>query len=151
MENFDQAVLNRILADSKSIAGEISWAADDDHTPTVEFRADVESPSDDPLVVIGKLNRPAAKLSFSLIHKGIGRVYGLCLGSDHHNPDGTFTGDKHKHSWTDGHRDRKAYVPQDITADVSNPSEVWQQFCAEAGIEHAGELRPPPPEQTTLI
>ena len=30
------------------------------------------------------------------------------------------------------------YAPEDITATVENPVEVWDQFCREAGIQHNG-------------
>ena len=72
-------------------------------------------------------------------------------GQDHRNPDGNLIGEKHKHRWSDAHRDKQAYVPPDITAPPSDPVLVWSQFCLECRIEHEGTLAPPPPYQSDLI
>ena len=90
-------------------------------------------------------------LSYVLILKTAGRVYALDLGKDHHNPQCDHVGEKHKHRWTERFRDKEAYVPPDITADVADPVAVWQQFCAEATITHGGTLRPVPPVQQELF
>lgn len=47
--------------------------------------------------------------------------------------------------------DKDAYVPDDITAPIDDPIEVWKQFCAEAAITHHGELNAPPPEPEELV
>ena len=92
------------------------------------------------------LRSPLARtLTYALILKTAGRIYGLDLGKDHHNPQCNQVGEKHKHTWSEQYRDKEAYTPNDITAQVSDPVEVWKQFCKEAGIEHDGELRQPPP------
>ena len=56
-------------------------------------------------------------------------------------------GEVHKHRWTDLVGDKEAYVPADITAPVTEPVEVWRQFCAEAKIEHRGRLARPEIQQ----
>ena len=102
-----------IIADeNKRIEGNISWIEDEDHSPTQEFRSTILSTEGYPLFIAGKFNYSAGKLSYSLIHRGTGRIYGLCLGYDHHNPTCEMVGDKHKHYWTDQHRDKMAYVPK---------------------------------------
>jgi hypothetical protein len=66
-----------------------------------------------------------------LILKTAGRIYGLDLGKEHHNPQCQQVGDKHKHRWTEQFHDKEAYVPDDITATAENPVEVWTEFlCA---------------------
>jgi len=60
-------------------------------------------------------------------------------------------GEKHKHRWTERFRDKEAYAPDDISAPVGDPVAVWQQFCAEAGITHAGALAQPPAVQEDLL
>jgi hypothetical protein len=85
----------------------------------------------------------AGTLSYALIHRGAGRIYALDLGADHHNPTCQRLGEKHKHRWTEAFRDEEAYVPADVIAAWDNPVEVWRQFCAEAGIVHDGQMRPP--------
>jgi hypothetical protein len=73
------------------------------------------------------------------------------MGSDHKNPDGERVGEKHKHRWRYGYRDKFAYVPSDITALVTNPVAVWQQFCLESKIIHNGSLHQPPHLQLDLF
>jgi hypothetical protein len=53
-------------------------------------------------------------------------------------------GEKHKHTWDERLRDKEAYVPDDITADVSDPLTVWAQFCVEGKIVHRGVMQPIP-------
>jgi hypothetical protein len=135
---------------SKRIEGDISWSEDADHSPAVEFRAEVQSDLGYPLVVFGRYNPLALSLSYTLLHRGTGRIYALDLGADHHNPTCQNVGEKHKHRWTDVFKDKEAYVPDDITAPPTDPVTVWKQFCLEAKIDHRGKLAPPPPHQRDL-
>ena len=140
-----------ILGDEeKRIRKDISWAKDEDHSPALEFRVQVESHQGWPLFVNGRYNRHAGTLTYALILKTIGRIYSLDLGKDHHNPHCEQVGDKHKHRWSEQYRDKEAYVPDDVTAPVSDPVAVWGQFCAEARIRHDGTMSQPPPEQREL-
>mgnify|MGYP001589322163 CR=1 FL=1 len=85
-----------------------------------------------------------------LIHATAGRIYGLDLGTDHHNPSCTYTGERHKHRWTPETRDKEAYGPSDIIADASDPETVWRQFCGEAKIRHDGPFQMPQVQQELL-
>ncbi len=146
-----QTEFETILADaSKRIEGDLKWSEDEDHSPAVQFRADVLSDAGYPIFVNGRYNGLAGTLSFVLIHRGTGRIYGLDLGADHHNPDCHDVGEKHKHRWTDRFTDKEAYVPKDITAAVDNPIDVWQEFCSEAKIRHNGFLERPPATQEDM-
>jgi hypothetical protein len=139
------AEFEAILSDaSKRIDGDIAWQEDEDHSPCVEFRAEVQSDAGWPLFVRGSYNPFIPALSYVLILTTSGRVYGLDLGKDHHNPECNQVGEKHKHKWTEQFRDKEAYVPNDITAPASNPVAVWRQFCAEAGLTHGGDFARPP-------
>lgn len=141
-----------ILDDSsKRIEGNIAWCEDEDHSPALEFRAEVVSGTGWPLFVRGSYNRLAGALTYALILKTEGRIYALDLGKDHHNPECTQVGDKHKHRWTEHVRDKEAYVPDDITAPAFDPVAVWEQFCAEVGIKHRGKLAQPPAVQEELF
>ena len=141
-----------ILTDtSKHIDGDIKWKSDEDHSPAVEFRVPVLSTSGFPLFVNGRFNGLARTLSFHLIHSGTGRVYGLDIGADHHNPTCQRIGEKHKHRWSDTFADKEAYVPGDITASINDSVLVWQQFCSEAKIMHNGSMEIPPPAQEELF
>ena len=103
-----------------------------------------------PLLVIGRYNRLARTLNYVLILRTAGRIYGLDLGKDHHNPQCDQVGDKHMHRWSEQYRDKEAYVPHGVTAPQSAPVAVWEQFCAEAGIQHDGTMKSPPPDQVEL-
>ena len=107
-----------LLADpTKQITEDITWQEDDDHSPGLEFRVEVASAPAYPLFVVGRYNRQAGTLTYALIHRGIGRLYALDMGKDHHNPSCQYMGEKHKHRWTEQFRDKDAYVPDTITHD----------------------------------
>jgi len=150
--DFTETELTAILEDStKEIVGDIRWAEDEDHSPSVEFRAEIVSQAGYPLFVRGSFNPLAQTLTFAMIHASSRRIYALDLGKDHHNPDCRNVGEKHKHRWTDRFRDKHAYVPDDITESATNPLGVWQEFCAEAKINHRGVLHAPPPQQRSMF
>lgn len=130
--------------DTKCVVGDIRWSEDEDHSPSLEFRMDVESVAGYPIFVRGSYNPLIHTLSYVLIHKQIGRVYALDMGKDHRNPsDHQLVGEKHKHRWTQAYRDKDAYVPADITAASHEPLTVWKQFCAEANLTHDGNMFAP--------
>ena len=141
-----QAAFEALLADtSKRIEQDIVWQEDEDRSPGVEFRVPIDSDSGFPIFIKGWYNWEARTLSYSLIHRGVGRIYGLDLGKDHHNPSCTYVGEIHKHSWSEVSRDKDAYVPADITMAASDPVGVWREFCQEAKINHVGVMNSPPP------
>lgn len=146
------AEFESILADdSKQIDGDIQWQDDEDHSPSVEFRAEVASEAGWPLFIRGSYNPLLPAVTFAMILKPAGRVYALDLGKDHHNPQCNQVGEKHKHRWTEQFRDKEAYVPNDITEPASNPLAVWEQFCAEARIRHNGSMAAPQPPEGDLF
>jgi hypothetical protein len=146
------AEFGAVLADaSKRIDGDIVWSEDEDHSPSVEFRAEVQSDPGWPLFVKGSYNVLAKTLSYAMILQTSGRVYALDLGKDHHNPACTQVGEKHKHCWCEQFKDKNAYVPDDITQPVSDPVGVWQEFLAEAKINHLGKMAVPPDLQKELF
>ncbi|MEK6323338.1 MAG: hypothetical protein AABN33_16985 [Acidobacteriota bacterium] len=148
----NQSDFEALLSDTtKRILTDISWGEDEDHSPAVEFRVEVESDPGYPIFVRGSYNALIGTLSYTFIHRGSGRVYALDLGKDHHNPDCNHVGEKHKHRWNEPVRDKEAYVPADITAAVTDPVDVWRQFCAEANISHQGTMHNPPPVQLEMI
>ncbi len=64
---FTEAELVALLADaSKAIDGDISWSEDEDHSPTVEFRAEITSQAGYPLFLRGSYNPLGA--DFDLCH-----------------------------------------------------------------------------------
>lgn len=141
-----------ILADtSKQIDGDIDWQEDEDHSPAIEFKVDVRSNAGWPLFVRGSYNALAGTLTFSLILKTDGRMYGLDMGKNHHNPTCQMVGEIHKHRWSEAHKDKVAYRPDDITKPANDPVGVWQQFCSESKIVHNGALRQPAPQNGELF
>ena len=137
--------------DTKRIEADIQWLDDEDHSPAMEFRAEVLSVARYPLFVRGSFNFLINTLTYALIHRAYGRIYALDLGKDHHNPTCQYIGELHKHRWTETYKDKEAYVPTDITAPASDPVEVWKQFCAEAKITHLGIMHSPPARQLELF
>ncbi len=136
---------------TKTIPDDIDWSEDEDHSPSVEFRAEIQSETGYPLFVRASYNGSANALTYAIIHRGVGRIYGLDLGKDHHNPQCNNVGEKHKHRWNEILKDKEAYAPTDITAHVNDPLGVWKEFCAEANITHGGTLKAPPPVQLDLL
>ncbi len=136
---------------TKRIVGDICWDEDEDHSPSIEFQAEVGSDAGYPIFVRGSYNASALTLTYALIHRGSGRIYALDLGKDHHNPQCPYVGEKHKHRWNESLRDKEAYVPDDINASVNDPVSVWKQFCDEAKIQHVGRMRPPPHQRLDVI
>ena len=134
-----QQEFDAIISDNtKIIAENIVWRSDS--YTTKSFRCEIESNAGYPIFVDGWYGPDSEKLSYSIVYRGVGRIYGLDLGADHRNPDGKLVGEKHKNYWVPGHRDRWAYVPEDITAQWTQPGDVWSQFCAESRIVHDGSL-----------
>ncbi len=144
--------LTSILNDqTKEIVGDIRWITDEDHSHCVEFRAEISSAGGWPLFIKGTYNPLIPALSYSLILKTVGRIYGLDLGKAHHNPQCIQMGDCHKHRWSEEFRDKEAYEHLDITATAGDPVAVWKEFCAEAGLVHTGRMLPPPPHTDDLF
>lgn len=91
-----QAEFEALLADeSKTITGDVEWKDDEDRSPAVEFGIEVESDAGYPLMVCGSYNALARAATFALVHRGVGRIYALDIGKDHHNPECNHTGDTH--------------------------------------------------------
>jgi len=147
-----QSEFDALMADeSKRIENDITWTEDEDHSPAVEFRAEVRADTAYPLFVRGSYNPEARALTFALIHRAVGRIYALDLGKEHHNPSCEYVGETHKHAWDETARDKHAYVPPDITETLPNVIAIWRQFCNEAKIAHRGRMHPPPARQQELF
>lgn len=135
---------------AKRIDEDIQWAKDNNNL-WVKFRAQVITDSGHDLFIQGSFNAFNNKLSYHLIYRPIGRIYGLDLGQEHTNPDRQRIGETHKHRWTETFKDKAAYAPSDITAPATQPVEVWHQFCQESGITHNGTMSAPPDQQLDLF
>ena len=131
-----------IATKTKRIEGNIFWGSDLNQLAR-KFRIDIDSDEGYPVFLQGRYNPYSGKLSYTFIYRGVGRIYGLDLGAEHINPDGSAVGETHKNYWKPGSRDKWAYEPKDITHPWSCPVEVWKQFCAEANLEHRGVMYPP--------
>ncbi len=127
---------------SKSISEDIAWQTSG-NTYAMEFRVEVETRDCYPIFLKGWYNPYSWKLSYAIIHRGVGRIYGLDLGAEHRNPDGRLVGETHKNYWREGFRDKWAYSPEDVTEPWSRPIGVWEQFCKEARIAHKGQMSRP--------
>ncbi len=128
---------------SKIIRNDITWEITG-NPRSRNFTTEIDSDSGYPIFVKGWYNASSGKLSYSIVHRSAGRIYGLDLGAEHVNPDGKPVGEKHKNYWKPGMRDKWAYAPEDITEPWNRPVEVWGEFCAEANLKHSGTMRNPP-------
>lgn len=145
-----QAEFEALITDPhKSVEGDIIWQQE--RSPWLGFRAEITSRAGYPLFLKGSYNPVIYALSYVIIHRPVGRIYGLDLGKDHRNPDGQRVGEKHKHRWDEILHAKQAYCPLDITAPASEPEKVWLQFCAEAKLTHNGSMLPLPPNQLDLF
>ncbi|MDB9493421.1 hypothetical protein PN441_12970 [Spirulina major CS-329] len=145
-----QAEFETLINDpAKVIDGDITWTQE--RSPRSGFRVEILSPAGYPLFLKGSYNPIIVALSYHIIHRTVGRIYGLDLGKDHRNPNGQRVGEKHKHRWRESLRDKEAYIPPDITAPATEPVRVWEQFCQEAKIHHNGSMDTPPPTQLDLF
>ena len=68
-----------IKDDTKVIAGNIVWEGGS-NSPAREFRIDIESDEGYPIFIKGWYNPSSGKLSYAIIHRSVGRIYGLDLG-----------------------------------------------------------------------
>ena len=142
---------NTIIAtETKRVEGDINWGPDL-NTLAKKFRIEIDSDEGYPLFLQGYYNPYSGKLSYTIIYRGVGRIYGLDLGSEHINPDGRAVGETHKNFWKPGYKDKWAYEPTDITHSWNNPVEVWKQFCVEATLEHRGIMHPPKVQGVMMI
>jgi len=145
-----QAEFEELIDDlEKFIEGDIVWIQE--RSPWLGFRVEIISPAGYPLFLKGKYNPISNKLNYAIIHRHVGCIYRLDLGQDHRNPNGERTGEKHKHRWYEPLRDKRAYIPPDITAPANQPVKVWREFCQEAKIIHNGTMAPPPAQQLGLF
>ncbi|MYA61239.1 MAG: hypothetical protein F4X94_01500 [Dehalococcoidia bacterium] len=139
-----QEEFEAILADeTKEIDGDIFWRNDPDHSQSQVFRSEVYSSYEHSMFIQGRYIPASGKLTYAIIHRSAGRIYGLDLGTDHKNPGGARIGEKHKNYWREGDQDNWAYLPEDITAPWDRPVEVWRQFCDEANLRHSGIMYDP--------
>ena len=140
-----------IIADTtKVIEGDIVWQPEDNVRGAQQFRVRVTSVERSDLVLRGWFNHSSGKLSYTLFTPQVGRIYGLDLGANHNNEDGERLIGTHKVRWTPEDRDKRAYVPEDITAEWWEPVVVWEQFCAEANLTHTGTMIGPIHEEEVL-
>ena len=127
----NQAEFQAIRDDpAKYVVAEIRWLEDEDHSPAVQFRVEIQSQTGYSLFASGTYNGLLDKLSYVVVAKGIGCIFRLCLGSDHHNPScQNVGGDRHVHIWDEVTRDHEAAVANWVTANADDPVTVWKEFC----------------------
>ncbi|MEK6302273.1 MAG: hypothetical protein AABO41_16305 [Acidobacteriota bacterium] len=136
----------------KEIHPDIRWSDDEDHSPAVQFRAEVQSQTGYSMFAMGTYNGLIDKLSYVVVIRGVGCVFRLDLGSDHHNPTcQNVGGDRHCHIWNEMLGDHVAVAADWIIASASDPVAVWQEFCESFNISHNGALEPPAPVQAGVF
>lgn len=134
-----------IRDNSKTISEDINWIADKNHSHSFIFKKQITSNANYPIFVKGNFNILRGVLSYTIIHRSVGRIYGLDMGQNHRNPSNKKkVGRVHKYSWTELYRDGEAYCPTDITKPLNDVVGVWHEFCLEANINHNGAMIIPP-------
>ncbi|MGL5035383.1 MAG: hypothetical protein ACRC6M_16470, partial [Microcystaceae cyanobacterium] len=89
---------NDFLQDTnKTINGDIEWQEDEDHSPAVEFRVELQTTNDYPVIikVKGSYNPLLPSLTYAIIHSQAKRIYALDMGKNHRNPDRNQVGEIH--------------------------------------------------------
>ena len=136
--------IDAILDDpSKTINGDIEWLPDPNHPSAWTFRAPVVHSGEAPLAAHGTLQHEQDRLSYLLVLRAAGRIFGICWGYGHLNPSGETVSGPHVHRWTSEHRDRWVEPFDDAGTGASDPTFAWQQFCTHANIVHRGTLHQP--------
>ncbi len=138
--SLSDAEFSAVMADKKQIMGNIRWRPEGNHPTALSFRVKVEADMHEPLLVKGRYDGQAGKLTYTLFSPEAGRLCGLDMGADPHNPQCRQVGDTHLHWWSEQYGDREAHVPESVTACLNDPVAVWMQFCELANIEHRGKM-----------
>lgn len=144
-----------LSATTKVVEGDVTWTWETNHVGTAKFSEPVPLRWDDRLFEVrGTFNSFKGSMSFAILLPKEGqshRIYCLCHGGERHrNPDSQLVGSLHKHRWCEKHGDREAYEPTDILKPPTDLAGVWQEFCAEAVIQHAGKFHVPPARQLVI-
>ena len=126
------------------IEGDIRWRLDRRSHRAFRFRADVRTSDPNDHYLEGWYSPRSEKLTLAVFRPDRGRIYGLCMGISHPELDTEDPRRPHKHYWTDQHRDQNRYLPDDISAEWSNPVQVWAEFQRESHLVHDGRFHPPP-------
>ena len=151
MTTLQEADVVAIIADTtKVVQSDIVWRPDESIRGAQQFRVRVSSAERNDLVLRGWFNHHSGKLSYTLLTPQVGRIYGLDLGANHNNENGERLIGTHKVRWTPEDQDKRAYVPEDITAEWWESVVVWEQFCAEANLTHTGTMIGPIHEEEVL-
>lgn len=130
-----------IMDDSKEIIGDITWEEDQNHAGSLIFGNEIISRINYPIYIKGSFNFKRGTLSFAVIYRNLGRIYGLDMGQSHRNrATGKKSGRVHKHRWTELYKDQETYVPLDITKPFADVIGVWREFCSESKIIHEGKM-----------
>ncbi len=138
---------------TKTIEEDIFWTpiSNDNHESGFGFRVSIKSAIELPVELSGYFNLKSRKLSFSVIHKTEGRIYGLCTGDAKHREGTKWIFGKHKHRWDESEKLGHVYEPNDITAKWDQIEDVLRQFGAEANITLECDIDDPPSHQERLF
>lgn len=139
---FTEAIVNQAMNAPKVISEPIEWKTKNNGVFCF-FKVALEGinrPLPYETLLHGNYNLELGTYTFTIIMNG-NRVKSLDIGKAHKEH-----GEKHKHSWTETHKDRNVYVPDDITTGADMKI-VFQEFLAECNIKTEVELPNPPSSQ----
>ncbi len=139
----------QIMSDpTKRIVGDIVWSDDQDHLPTKEFRATIES-SVSPGLFVHVTWRPQHEDMFLvLVHPDYARIAGLCVGFDgHRDPDRARRHRNHWHRWRQRGGTKWVEDEEQTALSWDLPLQVWSYFCETLNIRHLGTMAVPVAER----
>jgi hypothetical protein len=147
--------VDRLLAEGSSLVDAVRWAPQLRNSRWTQFAAFLDSPSETALRLVMAVNTSLPGKYTILLLRGEQVLRRLDVRGSHRNPTAAsgahWSGETHKHRWTDDFADKVAYAPADITtADPFDRSEyeaTFRAFCAECSIAFSGAWSDPP-EQT---
>ena len=134
-----QAEAERVLTMTKTIGENVIWRSQPGRTPRWRFDVSIATYGvEEPLRLVGNYGKGSWSFALLMSNAPIRRCD--CSSKGHINPGGVIIAEPHKHRWDDVHRDREAYVPEDI--DFSDVNQAFFDFLAECNVTFVGRYNP---------
>jgi hypothetical protein len=126
----------------KRITGDILFLRTIGSGPNLVFdNVRIENTENFEVVLNGTLKPNIPSLTFNFVLRGVGPICRLDVNGTIHDP----VGRTHKHKLINESDPRKnlptAFKRSDIDSTNFDVKKVWSQLCAQANIQHDGELK----------
>ncbi|HXG33898.1 MAG TPA: hypothetical protein VNJ11_11070 [Bryobacteraceae bacterium] len=138
-EWLNEAEVASVLEKAKWIEEDVEWRRRPGYQ---EFSVEVRSESVGHAMVLKGVITEATGYFKLHLFAGSQPIVMLHAGKVHHNPDCEKLHERiHKHVWTDAYREKRAYVPTELT--VSDWASVFHGFLRECNIGFRGRFVAP--------